>query len=58
MTLPTGLDHRARIVSQNVGQGFRVWQFLCSCGCASTEGRDKWIAIIARRNHLRELAEK
>lgn len=52
-TLPV-VVHRSRIVRENSIPGLECFQFVCSCGAASPAARDKDVAIIAKRAHLRE----
>lgn len=55
MTAPVVVDHRPRIVRTNTVPGLETHQFVCSCGAASPESVDKYVAIIARRSHLSDV---
>lgn len=57
MTAPT-ITHNPRIIRRQRGPLGAVHQMVCPCGCASPEAVDRFVAIIAKRSHLRELGIK
>lgn len=56
MTRP--IIHDARIFPRNRGPLPRAFQFVCDCGAASPIAVDRFVAIIAKRSHLRGLGIK